>query len=181
MSRGYNWAVLMGNLARDPDVRATAAKQKVARITVACGRQWKDRNGELQSHTDFVPVVLWGNLADLAERYLRKGRPVLIEGRISVRDYDDPKTGQHKCTTEVVADNLVLLGGRRDEDGPAEPGGGLADAGYRRSGPAPAPSRSARPSGDAASLRDEEDFGEFPLDISGVPEAGGGDDVDIPF
>jgi len=112
--RGYNRAVLMGNLAKDPDVRA-AGGTKVARITVACGRRWKDRNGEPRSETDFVPVVLWGSLADLAERYLRKGRPVLVEGRISVRDYDDPKTGQRKWTTEVVADNLVLLGGRRDE------------------------------------------------------------------
>jgi len=154
MSRGYNRAVLMGNLARDPDVRATAAKQKVARITVACGRQWKDRNGELQSHTDFVPVVLWGSLADLAERYLRKGRPVLIEGRISVRDYDDPKTGQHKLTTEVVADNLVLLGGRRDEEGGASRSGGSERGSVG-------------------------DFGDFPLDIDPMP--GSGDDVDIPF
>jgi single-strand DNA-binding protein len=166
----------MGNLARDPDVRYTASKQKVARMTVACGRQWKDKNGELQSHTDFVAVTVWGNLADICERYLRKGRPVLVEGRISVRDYDDPKSGQKRWITEVVADNLVLLGGRRDEEG----GGYEAPS---RSVPAagrPARAAAAGPV-DAASLRDEADFGEFPLDISDVSEAGGGDDVDIPF
>mgnify|MGYP000366379405 CR=1 FL=1 len=97
MSRGYNRVVLMGNLARDPDVRFTPTKQKVARITVAIGRQWKNKvTGELQSHTDFVPVAVWGPQADVCERYLRKGRPVLVEGRISVRDFDDLKTGQRR-------------------------------------------------------------------------------------
>ena len=106
MSRGYNRVVLMGNLARDPDVRFTPTKQKVARITVAIGRQWKNKvTGELQSHTDFVPVAVWGPQADVCERYLRKGRPVLVEGRISVRDFDDLKTGQRRWVTEVVADN----------------------------------------------------------------------------
>ena len=80
----------MGNLARDPDVRFTPNKQKVARITVAIGRQWKNKaTGELQSHTDFIPVVAWGASADICERYLKKGRPVLVEGRITVRDFDD--------------------------------------------------------------------------------------------
>ena len=101
MSRGYNRVVLMGNLARDPDVRFTPTKQKVARITVAIGRQWKNKvTGELQSHTDFVPVAVWGPQADVCERYLRKGRPVLVEGRISVRDFDDLKTGQRRCSAQ---------------------------------------------------------------------------------
>lgn len=109
----------MGNLARDPDVRFTPNKQKVARITVAIGRQWKNKvTGELQSHTDFIPVVAWGASADLCERYLKKGRPVLVEGRITVRDFDDIKTGQHRWVTEVVAENIVLLSsGRRDDEG----------------------------------------------------------------
>ena len=114
MSRGYNRTVLMGNLARDPDVRFTPNKQKVARITVAIGRQWKNKaTGELQSHTDFIPVVAWGASADICERYLKKGRPVLVEGRITVRDFDDIKTGQHRWVTEVVAENIVLLSSDR--------------------------------------------------------------------
>ena len=102
MSRGYNKVILMGNLARDPDVRHTPSKQKVARFTVAVGRQWKNRStGETQNHTDFIPVVAWGFLADICDRYLRKGKPVLVEGRIQVRDYDDPKTGMRRWVTEV--------------------------------------------------------------------------------
>jgi single-strand DNA-binding protein len=165
MSRGFNKVILMGNLARDPDVRYTPSKQKVARITVAIGRQWKSANGEVQNQTDFVPVVLWGSLADICERYLRKGRPVLIEGRISVRDFDDPKSGQHRWITEVVASGLTLLsGGRREDDA------------------SPYPTGSSRGSfGDFGSLRDDKDFGdEFPMDISTLSD-GDEDQPDIPF
>jgi single-strand binding protein len=95
----------MGNLARDPDVRFTPNKQKVARITVAIGRQWKNKaTGELQNHTDFVNVSA-GVLRQISANAIsKKGRPVLVEGRISVRDFDDPKTGQHRWVTEVVAE-----------------------------------------------------------------------------
>ncbi|MDL2297565.1 single-stranded DNA-binding protein [Synergistaceae bacterium OttesenSCG-928-D05] len=178
MARGYNRVVLMGNLARDPDVRFTPSKQKVARITVAIGRQWKNKaTGELQSHTDFVNVVAWSFLADLCERYLKKGRPVLVEGRISVRDFDDVKTGQHRWVTEVVADNIVLLSsGRRDDEGQT---GYSSDQGgqssYRQ------PSSDAVTPGDMGSLREEEGFvDEFPLDFSEMNGEGPGD-VDIPF
>lgn len=184
MSRGFNRAVLMGNLARDPDVRFTPSKQKVARITVAVGRQWKNKaTGELQSHTDFVNVVAWSFLADLCERYLKKGRPVLVEGRISVRDYDDQKTGQHRWVTEVVADNIVLLSsGRRDDEAPS---------GYSRPEQSSQQGYSSTQSyqssdaisagADMGSLREEAGFeDEFPLDFSEMNGDGQGD-VDIPF
>lgn len=181
MARGFNRVVLMGNLARDPDVRFTPSKQKVARITVAIGRQWKNKvTGELQSHTDFVGVVAWSFLADLCERYLKKGRPVLVEGRISVRDFDDPKTGQHRWVTEVVADNIVLLGsGRRDEDGysrseQSQQSGYSSPGGYQSSD-------AVSGGGAMGSLREEAGFeDEFPLDFSEMNGDGPGD-VDIPF
>lgn len=183
MARGYNRVVLMGNLARDPDVRFTPSKQKVARITVAIGRQWKNRTtGELQSHTDFVSVVAWSFHADLCERYLKKGRPVLVEGRISVRDFDDPKTGQHRWVTEVVADNIVLLSsGRRDDEGSSggysRPGQN-SQPGYSQQGGQPSDAVSG---GDMGSLREEAGFeDEFPLDFSEMNGEGQGD-VDIPF
>ncbi len=182
MSRGYNRVVLMGNLARDPDVRFTPAKQKVARITVAVGNQWKNKvTGELQSHTDFVPVVAWRALADLCERYLRKGRPVLVEGRISVRDFDDLKTGQRRWVTEVVADNLVLLSsGRRDDEQSGYQGQQQSYGGgqqYSR-----APQSDAMPAPDMASLRNEAGFeDEFPLDFSELNNPDSSGDVEIPF
>lgn len=180
MARGYNRVVLMGNLARDPDVRFTPSKQKVARITVAIGRQWKNRaTGELQSHTDFVSVVAWSFNADLCERYLKKGRQVLVEGRISVRDFDDPKTGQHRWVTEVVADNIVLLSsGRRDEGDVASYPRQESQTGYSSQGDQV---QSDAMSGSMGSLRGEEGFeDEFPLDFSEMNGDGPGD-VDIPF
>jgi len=187
MSRGFNKVILMGNLARDPDIRSTPSKQKVARITVAVGRQWKNKvTGELQSHTDFIPVVAWGFLADICDRYLRKGKPVLIEGRMQVREYEDPKTGARKWATEVIAENLTMLpSGRRDDESfgeapmphaqsqPQNP----APRGY---GGAPAPSRNYA---DAGSLRDDADFEEdFPLDFSAMGDSSDGSgDVDVPF
>lgn len=177
MARGFNRVVIMGNLARDPDVRFTPSKQKVARITVAIGRQWKNKaTGELQSHTDFVPVVAWSFLADICERYLKKGRPVLVEGRISVRDYDDPKTGQRRWVTEVVADNVVLLGsGRREDEGQTAYSPRQAQQGYSQQGDA------VSVGGDMGSLREEAGFeDEFPLDFSEINDDGPGD-VDIPF
>lgn len=180
MARGYNRVVLMGNLARDPDVRFTPSKQKVARITVAIGRQWKNRaTGELQSHTDFVSVVAWSFTADICERYLKKGRPVLVEGRLSVRDFDDPKTGQHRWITEVVADSIVLLGsGKRDDEGGSSYSRPDSQTGYSSQGHQP---QSDAASGNMGSLRDEAGFeDEFPLDFSEMNGDGPGD-VDIPF
>ena len=181
MSRDFNKVIIMGRLARDPDVRFTPSKQKVARITVATGRQWKNKmTGELQSHTDFISVTAWSFLADLCEKYLKKGRQVLVEGRLSTRDYDDVKTGQHRWVTEVVAENIVLLGsGRRDDEGSSEysqrpqaPQGG-----YTR----PA-SSDAVSTGDMGSLREEAGFeDEFPLDFSEMNGPDGSGDVEIPF
>ena len=181
MSRDYNRVIIMGRLTKDPDIRFTPNKQKVARITVATGRQWKNKmTGELQSHTDFISVTAWSFLADLCEKYLKKGRQVLVEGRLSTRDYDDVKTGQHRWVTEVVAENIVLLGsGRREDEGsseysqrPAAPQGG-----YNR----PAPS-DAVSGGDMGSLREEAGFeDEFPLDFSEMNGPDGPGDVEIPF
>jgi len=176
MARGYNRVIIMGNLARDPDVRFTPSKQKVARITVAIGRQWKNKtSGELQSHTDFVTVSAWNYVADICDRYLKKGRPVLVEGRLSVRDFDDAKTGQHRWVTEVVADNIVLLGSpRRDDEGmpsASEPGFGNARM-----------HSDAVSGGALGSRREEEGFeDEFPLDFSEMGGTEGPGDVQIPF
>jgi single-strand DNA-binding protein len=183
MSRGFNRVILMGNLARDPDIRHTPNKQKVARITVAVGRQWKNKvTGELQSHTDFVPVVAWTFLADVCDRYLRKGRPVLVEGRIQVREYEDTKTGSRKWATEVVADNIVMLStGRREDDSYGEipaprPAQSSSGQTYKQAG-------SSYQGGDVGSLRDDINFEEdFPLDFSELSDQqDDSGEVDVPF
>jgi len=159
MSRGFNRVILMGNLTRDPDIRSAPSKQKVARITVAVGRQWKNKaTGETESHTDFVPVVAWSFLADICDRYLQKGKPVLVEGRLQVREYQDPKTGERKWATEVIAENLTLLpSGRRDDDS-----NGCARQPY------------SPPKQQSGGDEFDDDFS---FDFSGP----GGDAVDVPF
>jgi single-strand DNA-binding protein len=185
MSRGYNRVVLMGNLARDPDIRHTPNKQKVARITVAVGRQWRNKvTGELQSQTDFIPVVAWSNLADLCDRFLRKGKPVLVEGRIQVREYEDTKTGARKWATDVIADNMVLLSsGRREDEYGEIPAPGVQKTSQQSyQAPRSAPP-SQYPGGDVGSLREEMDFEEdFPLDFAEVQDSAGGDgEIEVPF
>jgi single-strand DNA-binding protein len=184
MSKGFNKVIVMGNLARDPDIRHTPSKQNVARITVAVGRQWKNKmTGELQSQTDFIPVVAWSYLADTCERFLRKGKPVLVEGRLQIRDYEDAKTGTRKWVTDVVAESVVLLSsGRRDDDSYGEiPAPRPAQSPYQQTKPLPAQNQNM----DVGSLRDDIDFEEdFPLDFSNSelndPSDGTGE-VEVPF
>jgi single-strand DNA-binding protein len=186
MSRGFNKVIIMGNLARDPDVRHTPSKQKVARITVAVGRQWKNKvTGEVQNQTDFIPVVAWAFLADICDRYLRKGKPVLVEGRMQVREYEDQKTGTRKWATEVVAENLTMLpSGRREDEGYGDIPAPRPPQAYSNQ-PQAAPRQAPSPSvddGDVGSLRDEIDFEEdFPLDFSELGDSQGSGDVDVPF
>lgn len=181
MARGYNRVVIMGNLARDPDVRFTPNKQKLARMTVAVGRQWRNKaTGELQNQTDFIPVVAWSFTADICEKYLKKGNPVLVEGRMSVRDFDDPKTGQRRWITEVVAESVVLLssGRRRDEETSDYSARSTEDTSSGQSDQ----QSDAVSSGDMGSLREEAGFEEeFPLDVSEIDDSEGPGDVEIPF
>jgi single-strand DNA-binding protein len=185
MSKGFNRVIIMGNLARDPDVRHTPSQQKVARITVAVGKQWRNKmTGELQNQVDFIPVVAWSFLADTCERFLRKGKPVLVEGRLQVREYEDAKTGTRKWATEVVADNVVLLpSGRRDDDAYGEiPAPRPAQSPYQQPAkPQPAPNQNM----DVGSLRDDIDFEEdFPLDFSNTElndTSDGAGEVEVPF
>lgn len=159
MARGYNRIILMGNLARDPEIRYTASKQAVARLTVAVGRSWKDHEGNQQDHTDFIPVVVWGNQAENCEKYLRKGRPVLVEGRLQVRNYQT-QSGEKRWVTEVVAQSVVFLGSGSRESQDLDYGG------------------FKEPVSSIGSLRDEFPE-EFPTDISDVNDEG--EEADIPF
>lgn len=107
MSRGYNHVTLEGNLARDPDIRTTTSKQKCARFALAIGDDYKGKDGQTIKHTDFVDCVAWGALADILEKYTAKGHPLLVDGKITKREYE--KDGQKKYITEVVVAHVVLL------------------------------------------------------------------------
>ena len=113
MARGFNKVVLMGNLARDPDVRYTVERRAWARFTVAVGYAWKNKSGEYQDGTDFISVVAWGPLAERCGRYLKKGSGVLVEGRIRSRSYDARDGSGKKYVTEVEAGEVVFVGGKK--------------------------------------------------------------------
>lgn len=115
-----NKVMLIGNVGKDPEIRytdggnaATASNAKVASLTLATTERYRDRNGNTQEQTEWHNIVAWRGLADIIERFVRKGTQVYIEGRIRTRSWTD-QTGNKRYTTEIVADNLQLLGKRSD-------------------------------------------------------------------
>jgi single-strand DNA-binding protein len=125
-----NKVILIGNLGRDPEVRYTPSGAAICNITIATTRNWKDKNsGDKVEETEWHRVVFYDRLAEIAGEYLKKGRPVYVEGRLKTRKWTD-KDGVEKYTTEIIAENMQLLGGREGGGGGGgdEGGGG----GYSR-------------------------------------------------
>ncbi len=134
-----NKVILIGNLGKDPEVRYAPSGSAICNITLATSRQWKDKtSGEKQEETEWHRVVFYDRLAEVAGEYLKKGRPVYVEGRLKTRQWTD-KEGVEKYTTEIVADQMQLLGSR---EGMGEGGG---EGGGRSSAPAARPSAAAKP------------------------------------
>lgn len=111
---GVNRVILIGNLGRDPEIRSLEGGVKVANFSLATTETYKGKNGEKVDSTEWHNIVLWRGLAEVAESYLKKGNTVFIEGKIRTREWTD-KDGNKRYTTEIVADNVVMLGGRRDQ------------------------------------------------------------------
>ena len=126
-SRGINKVILVGNLGRDPEIRYTQSGDPIANITVATSESWKDKNtGENRENTEWHRVVMFRGLAKVAEDWLKKGQQVYIEGRLQTRKWQD-KEGQDRYTTEVVANDMQMLGGRSSGGGGGGGGGGGMD------------------------------------------------------
>ena len=155
MSRSLNKVQLIGNLGRDPEVRSTANGSKVATLSVATSRRWKNKAGEDQEKTEWHRVVLWNNrgsgLADVAERYLKKGDRVFVEGRVEYRTWED-RDGKTRYSTEIVGREMMMLSGRGGE-GAMEPVGAAVEG---------------------AAASEPESFSDF-------PEALDEEDDDLPF
>jgi single-strand DNA-binding protein len=161
VSRSLNKVTLIGNLGADPEVRSTGGGQRVATLSLATSRQWSNPSGEKQEKTEWHRVVLWNTkfsqLADIAEKFLKKGDKVYVEGRIEYRTWED-REGNTRYTTEINGRELIMLSGRSG-------GGGGGDD-------APAPrSRAAKAAGSDAKPESFEDF----------PEALDAEDDDLPF
>jgi single-strand DNA-binding protein len=117
MAKSVNKVILIGNLGKDPELKHTSSGAAVAELALATSSKFKDKEGKWQERTEWHRVVLWERLAEIASEYLKKGRSVYIEGRLQTRSWED-KQGQKRYTTEIVASDLVLLGGGgRGEDG----------------------------------------------------------------
>ena len=115
--KSVNKVILIGNLGKDPEVKYTPQGTPVAKITLATNERFKDKDGQWQDRTEWHNVVLWQRLAEIAGEYLKKGGKVYVEGRLQTRSWDDKTSGQKKYMTEVVASDLILLGGRGEGGG----------------------------------------------------------------
>jgi single-strand DNA-binding protein len=120
MARGINKVILVGHLGRDPEVRYAPSGQAIANVTIATSEQWKDKNtGEKQERTEWHRVVFFSRLAEIVGEYLKKGSQVYVEGRLQTRKWQD-KDGNDRYTTEIVANDMQMLGGRGGSGGPSE-------------------------------------------------------------
>ncbi len=162
MARSLNKVTLIGNLGADPEVRSTTNGGRVATLSLATSRVWNDAKGEKQEKTQWHRVVLWNNkgasLADVAEKFCKKGDKVYVEGEIEYRSWQD-KDGQTRYTTEINGRELILLSGK-----------GSSEGGF--SSP-PSPSAGAKV-GAAAKPKKDESFEDFPGALDG-------EDDDLPF
>lgn len=112
MARGVNKVILVGNLGRDPEVRYSPSGAAIANVTIATTEGWKDKQtGEMQERTEWHRIVFFSRLAEIAGEYLRKGSQIYVEGRLQTRKWQD-KDGQDRYTTEIVANEMQMLGGR---------------------------------------------------------------------
>jgi single-strand DNA-binding protein len=118
---GVNKVILVGNLGANPELRFTQGQQAVANLRIATTEKWTDKNGQKQEATEWHRVVVWGKQAEIVGQYLTKGRQVYVEGRIRTRQWQDQQ-GQKRYTTEIVAQNVQMLGGRgeRSQDEQAQ-------------------------------------------------------------
>lgn len=142
MAEGLNKVMLMGNIGQDPELRYTQSGQAVLNLRMATNESWVDRDGERKERTEWHSVIVWGKRGEALNKILSKGRSLFVEGRLQTRSWED-KSGNKRYTTEIVANNVILVGGGRGEgrggydDGPPPPsddyggdrGGGGGDGG----------------------------------------------------
>jgi single-strand DNA-binding protein len=149
----YNKVILVGNLTRDPEKRFTPGGTSVTEFGLAVNRVYKTQSGEKREDTCFVDIVAWGRTGELCEQYLRKGRPVLLDGRLEYSSWDGPD-GRKRSKLRVVAENVQFLGGPSD----GSRGGNDAPVAARRPAAAPVAARDAAPPEASDSAPPEDDY-----------------------
>jgi single-strand DNA-binding protein len=136
-----NKVILVGNLGRDPEIRYLPSGDPVANITIATSSKYKNKTGEMVEETEWHRVTFFGKLAEIVGQYLKKGRSVYVEGRIKTRKYTD-KDGVEKYATDIIANEMQMLGSREGMGGPSGDEEGSA-GGYSRPAPASRPAATA--------------------------------------
>ena len=131
----FNKVILLGNLTRDPEVRYTPKGTAVTDLGLAVNRTYTADNGEKREEVTFVDVTFWGRTAEVAGEYLKKGRPVFVEGRLQLDSWDDKQSGQKRTKLKVIGENMQMLGAPRGGGS----GGGDEEGGPPRSSSRPAP------------------------------------------
>lgn len=111
---GVNKVILLGNLGKDPEERVFEGQRKVANFSLATSESYKDKNGNRVEQTEWHNIAVWGPLADIAMKFLKKGMTIYLEGKIKTRSWDD-KEGNKRYSTEIVADTFTMVGPKRDE------------------------------------------------------------------
>ena len=144
----FNKVILLGNLTRDPEVRYTPKGSAVCDLGIAINRQYTLDSGEKREEVTYVDVVLWSRLAEIAGEYLKKGRPVFIEGRLQLDTWDDKQSGQKRSKLRVIGETMQLLGGRPPAAGGAAESGDEGKAPRPKTAPPPKPAASGAPDDD---------------------------------
>lgn len=168
MARSFNQVVLMGNLTRDPDLRATPSGQSVCNFSLALNRSYKGQDGEWKEMTDFIDIVAWGPLGERVAQYLTKGRPALVSGRLQSRSWE--QDGQKRSKVEVVAQDVTFLG---------SPGGAAAQSSTDEPAAEPGktsdPKKPVKPAKNPPSGGEKqedvviEDIGDEPINLDDIP------------
>ena len=140
-----NKVIILGNLGADPELRYTNSGTAVANFRIATNDRWTDKGGESQERTEWHSIVAWAKLGEICGKYLKKGRPVYIEGRLQTRSWED-QSGNKRYTTEIIAQTMQMLGGRGDA---AAAGGGDWDSAKAQGGGAELPEIPVNTSGNA--------------------------------
>lgn len=141
MARGINKVILVGNLGADPEIRYTQSGSAVANLSLATAESWRDRDsGDMQERTEWHRLVMFGRTAEVAQQYLKKGSQIFVEGRLQTRKWQD-RDGNDRYTTEIVVNDMQMLGGRQSVDSAGDFGGNdypsSQGGGASRSRPAP--------------------------------------------
>lgn len=175
MAGSLNKVMLIGNLGADPEIRNTPGGAQVANFRVACTENWTDQAGQKQERTEWVTIVAWRKQAEIAQKYLRKGSKVYVEGKLQTRSWEDKNGGGKRYATEVLCDHFLMLDGRPQGGGEGGYEGG-AGGGYGGGNRAPAR---------GASMGASDDYADYSQSApaAGGASAGGGaaPDDDLPF